>query len=81
MARVALYENSSWVPVVLLLGLVSCAMPPALKAELILTLAAFAKTPGELLQDSPSQNPVKYLQLYPDACNGCILQTVNFIQL
>ena len=41
----ALYENTQWVPVVLLLGLVACAMPPGLKGELILTLAAFARTP------------------------------------
>lgn len=44
-ARVALCDNQHWLPVVVLLGLVSCSVPPVLKAELLLTLAAFAKSP------------------------------------
>ena len=44
-ARVALCDNQNWLPVVVLLGLVSCSVPPLLKAELLLTLAAFAKSP------------------------------------
>ena len=44
-ARVALCDNQHWLPVVVLLGLVSCSIPPSLKAELLLTLAAFAKSP------------------------------------
>jgi nuclear pore complex protein Nup205 len=44
-ARIALCENPQWPPQVLLLRLVSCSIPPALKSELLLTLAAFAKTP------------------------------------
>ncbi|KAJ4431675.1 hypothetical protein ANN_20275, partial [Periplaneta americana] len=45
MARVALCDNPSWAPLTVLLGLVSCSVPIPLKAELLLTLAALAKTP------------------------------------
>ena len=38
-------ENQQWLPLVLLLGLVSCSVPPHLKAELLLTLSALAQTP------------------------------------
>lgn len=44
-ARIGLCENQQWVPVVLLFGLVGCCIPPELKAELLLTLAAFGRTP------------------------------------
>ena len=44
-ARVVLYENQSWLPVASLFGLVGCSVPRDLKAEILLTLAAFAKTP------------------------------------
>jgi len=44
-ARVSLYENAQWLPVVCLLGLVSCSTPPCLKAELLLTIAVFSHTP------------------------------------
>ncbi|XP_064596049.1 nuclear pore complex protein Nup205-like [Liolophura sinensis] len=44
-ARLGLCENQQWVPVVLLFGLVGCCIPPELKAELLLTLAAFGRTP------------------------------------
>ncbi|XP_021914767.1 nuclear pore complex protein Nup205 isoform X2 [Zootermopsis nevadensis] len=46
MARVALCDNPNWAPLTVLLGLVSCSVPIPLKAELLLTLAALAKTPN-----------------------------------
>jgi Protein of unknown function (DUF3414). len=46
MARVALCDNPNWAPLSVLLGLVSCSVPIPLKAELLLTLAALAKTPS-----------------------------------
>lgn len=45
MARVVLYENQSWLPVASLFGLVGCPVPRELKAEILLTLATFAKSP------------------------------------
>ena len=45
MARVALCDNPSWAPITVLLGLVSCSVPIPLKAELLLTLAALARSP------------------------------------
>ena len=45
MARVALCDNPSWAPLTVLLGLVSCSVPIPLKAELLLTLGALAKSP------------------------------------
>ncbi|PSN57903.1 hypothetical protein C0J52_00218 [Blattella germanica] len=45
MARIALCDNPSWAPLTILLGLVSCSVPIPLKAELLLTLAALAKSP------------------------------------
>jgi nuclear pore complex protein Nup205 len=44
-ARVAMAENSSWQPILLLLGLLGCGVPTHLKAELLRTLAALAKSP------------------------------------
>jgi len=46
MARIALCDNRNWAPLSVLLGLVSCSVPIPLKAELLLTLAALAKTPS-----------------------------------
>ena len=45
MARVAMVENKSWSPVQCLFSLLSCAVPYSLKAEVLLTLASFAKSP------------------------------------
>ena len=44
-ARVVMYENQSWLPVASLFGLVGCPVPRDLKAEILLTLAAFALSP------------------------------------
>ena len=44
-ARVALCENPQWLTLVLLLGIVGCSVPARLKAELLLTLAALARSP------------------------------------
>ena len=44
-ARIALCENQQWLPLVVLLGLVGCSVPPQLKAQLLKTLAALAKSP------------------------------------
>ncbi|XP_033102050.1 nuclear pore complex protein Nup205-like isoform X2 [Anneissia japonica] len=44
-ARIGLCENRSWLPIVLLLGIVTCSVPPLLKAECLKALANFAKTP------------------------------------
>ena len=44
-ARVVMYENQSWLPVASLFGLVGCSVPRDLKAEILLTLAAFALSP------------------------------------
>uniref|UniRef100_T1JB70 Partial AB-hydrolase lipase domain-containing protein n=1 Tax=Strigamia maritima TaxID=126957 RepID=T1JB70_STRMM len=44
-ARIAMCENQQWLPLVVLLGLVGCSVPTTFKAELLLTLSAFAKTP------------------------------------
>ncbi|XP_053318181.1 nuclear pore complex protein Nup205 [Spea bombifrons] len=44
-ARLALCEHAQWMPVVVILGLLQCSIPPVLKAELLNTLAAFGKSP------------------------------------
>ncbi|XP_030645807.1 nuclear pore complex protein Nup205 [Chanos chanos] len=44
-ARLALCEHPQWTPVVVVLGLLQCSVQPALKAELLRTLAAFGKSP------------------------------------
>lgn len=44
-SRMALCENPNWAPLTVLLGLVSCSVPILLKADLLNTLAALAKTP------------------------------------
>ncbi|KAM8974449.1 nuclear pore complex protein Nup205 isoform 2-T2 [Pelodytes ibericus] len=44
-ARLALCEHVQWMPVVVILGLLQCSIPPVLKAELLKTLAAFGKSP------------------------------------
>uniref|UniRef100_A0A4W2EDV0 Nucleoporin 205 n=1 Tax=Bos indicus x Bos taurus TaxID=30522 RepID=A0A4W2EDV0_BOBOX len=44
-ARLALCEHPQWTPVVVILGLLQCSIPPILKAELLKTLAAFGKSP------------------------------------
>ncbi|XP_040294299.1 nuclear pore complex protein Nup205 isoform X3 [Bufo bufo] len=44
-ARLALCEHSQWTPVIVILGLLQCSIPPVLKAELLKTLTAFGKSP------------------------------------
>ncbi|XP_027857753.1 nuclear pore complex protein Nup205 [Xiphophorus couchianus] len=44
-ARLALCEHPQWTPVVVMLGLLQCSVPPVLKAELLQSLAAFGKSP------------------------------------
>ncbi|NXC50216.1 NU205 protein, partial [Penelope pileata] len=44
-ARLALCEHPQWTPVVVILGLLQCSIPPILKAELLETLTAFGKSP------------------------------------
>ncbi|XP_041441814.1 LOW QUALITY PROTEIN: nuclear pore complex protein Nup205 [Xenopus laevis] len=44
-ARLALCEHAQWMPVVVILGLLQCSIPPLLKAELLKTLTAFGKSP------------------------------------
>uniref|UniRef100_A0A1A8KQ33 Nucleoporin 205 n=1 Tax=Nothobranchius kuhntae TaxID=321403 RepID=A0A1A8KQ33_NOTKU len=44
-ARLALCEHPQWTPVVVMLGLLQCSIPPLLKAELLRSLAAFGKSP------------------------------------
>lgn len=39
-----MYENQSWLPVASLFGLVGCPIPRDLKAEILLTLTAFAQS-------------------------------------
>jgi nuclear pore complex protein Nup205 len=45
MARIAIAENPSWQPVLVLVGLLSCSVPAVLKSEILKCLAALAKTP------------------------------------
>uniref|UniRef100_A0A3P8UYZ2 Nucleoporin 205 n=1 Tax=Cynoglossus semilaevis TaxID=244447 RepID=A0A3P8UYZ2_CYNSE len=44
-ARLALCEHPQWTPVIVMLGLLQCSVPPVLKAELLNCLAAFGKSP------------------------------------
>ncbi|KAM3870428.1 nuclear pore complex protein Nup205 isoform 2-T2 [Diretmus argenteus] len=44
-ARLALCEHPQWTPVVVMLGLLQCSIPPILKAEILHCLAAFGKSP------------------------------------
>ena len=39
-----MYENQTWLPVASFFGLLGCAVPRSLKAQILLTLAAFAKS-------------------------------------
>lgn len=43
-ARIALCEHPSWAPLHVLMGLISCSIDVSLKADLLLTLAALAKS-------------------------------------
>ena len=40
-----MYENQTWLPVASLFGLIGCSIPRSLKADILTTLAAFAKSP------------------------------------
>ncbi|XP_029697676.1 nuclear pore complex protein Nup205 [Takifugu rubripes] len=44
-ARLALCEHPQWTPIVGMLGLLQCSVPPILKAEILHCLAAFGKSP------------------------------------
>ncbi|MEQ2164734.1 hypothetical protein GOODEAATRI_009837, partial [Goodea atripinnis] len=53
-ARLALCEHPQWTPVVVMLGLLQCSVPPVLKAELLHSLAAFGKSPEVELNEIES---------------------------
>ncbi len=40
-----MYENQTWLPVASMFGLIGCPVPRALKSEIFLTLAEFARSP------------------------------------
>ncbi|XP_014664623.1 PREDICTED: LOW QUALITY PROTEIN: nuclear pore complex protein Nup205-like [Priapulus caudatus] len=44
-ARLSLCENQQYLPIVLLLGMVTCSVPASLKGEFLDVLAAFARSP------------------------------------
>ena len=44
-SRISLCENQQWLPSVVLVGLVGCSVPPNMKAVILKTLAALARTP------------------------------------
>ncbi|XP_045608227.1 nuclear pore complex protein Nup205 [Procambarus clarkii] len=46
LSRVALCDNAAWAPLYVCTGLLTCAVPLALKVELVNTLAAFSGTPA-----------------------------------
>lgn len=49
-ARIALCEHPSWVPLHIFLGLVSCSIDISLKTDLLLTLAALGKSKETAMQ-------------------------------
>ncbi|KAB0795840.1 hypothetical protein PPYR_09901 [Photinus pyralis] len=49
-SRLALCEHPGWTPLTILLGLVGCAIPITIKADLLLTLAALSKSPETAAQ-------------------------------
>lgn len=49
-ARIALCEHPTWAPLHILLGLVSCSIDISLKTDLLLTLAALAKSKETAMQ-------------------------------
>ncbi|KAF5282238.1 hypothetical protein FQA39_LY17658 [Lamprigera yunnana] len=49
-SRLALCEHPGWAPLNILLGLVGCAVPIAIKANLLLTIAALSKSPETAAQ-------------------------------
>ena len=48
-ARLSMAESASWQPLLVIVGLLGCAVPSVLKAELIKTLASLSKTPDVAL--------------------------------
>ncbi|CAB4060211.1 NUP205 [Lepeophtheirus salmonis] len=44
-ARVAIGDNSVWQPILVLVGLLGCAVPTNLKSDVLLTLSVLAKSP------------------------------------
>ncbi|KAF6731284.1 Nuclear pore complex protein Nup205 [Oryzias melastigma] len=61
-ARLALCEHPQWTPVVVMLGLLQCSVPPVLKAELLHCLAAFGKSPEIAASLWPSLEYTQILQ-------------------
>lgn len=53
-ARIALCEHPNWAPIHVLLGLLGCSVPITLKAEILLTLTALAKSKETAAQIWPS---------------------------
>ena len=49
-ARTAIVQNDDWQPILVMIGLLGCAVPTVLKAELLKTLSALAKTSDVAMQ-------------------------------
>ena len=65
-SRVTMCENQQWLPLVTLVGLLTCAMPVRLKAEILHVLSAFAKTPhiATAIWQSVESAQVQYSCIY-----------------
>ncbi|XP_040581995.1 nuclear pore complex protein Nup205 [Lepeophtheirus salmonis] len=63
-ARVAIGDNSVWQPILVLVGLLGCAVPTNLKSDVLLTLSVLAKSPefSSLIWQS-----IESAQLVPDS--------------
>uniref|UniRef100_A0AAQ5ZKN5 Nucleoporin 205 n=1 Tax=Amphiprion ocellaris TaxID=80972 RepID=A0AAQ5ZKN5_AMPOC len=69
-ARLALCEHPQWTPVVVMLGLLQCSVPPILKAELLHCLAAFGKSPEIAASLWQSLEYTQFIFL-PMQCSSC----------
>ena len=49
-ARAAIVQSPEWQPLLVMIGLLGCAVPTLIKAELLKTLASLAKTADVALQ-------------------------------
>ncbi|XP_063238890.1 nuclear pore complex protein Nup205 [Bacillus rossius redtenbacheri] len=68
-ARVALCSGPQWMAMTVLLGLVSCSVPIPLKAELLLTLAALARSPSTAATLWHSLEASQILTTVPSTCS------------
>ena len=78
-ARAAIVQSSEWQPLLVMIGLLGCAVPTVLKAELLKTLASLSKTADVAMQVWNGIIASSFISNEPDSSNHSAWTKCGFL--